>query len=70
MPGESLGGWVATYLAVHHPEAVDRLVLNTSGGWTAHPEVMERIKALSNQAATDPSWDSRARPTIQPCWPN
>lgn len=55
--GESLGGWVATYLAVHHPEAVDHLVLNTSGGWTAHPEVMERIKALSNQAATDPSWE-------------
>lgn len=54
--GESLGGWVATYLAVHHPEIVDRLVLNTSGGWTAHPEVMARIKALSNEAAQDPSW--------------
>lgn len=60
--GESLGGWVATYLAVHHPEAVERLVLNTSGGWTAHPEVMERIKRLSNEAASDPSWERiRAR---------
>ncbi len=55
--GESLGGWVATYLAVHHPGAVDRLVLNTAGGWTAHPEVMARIKDLSNQAAIDPSWE-------------
>lgn len=54
--GESLGGWVATYLAVHHPEAVDHLVLNTSGGWTAHPEVMTRLKTLSNEAASDPSW--------------
>lgn len=54
--GESLGGWVATYLAVHHPDAVDRLVLNTAGGWTAHPEVMARIKSLSNEAAADPSW--------------
>lgn len=54
--GESLGGWVATHLAVHHPEAVERLVLNTSGGWTAHPEVMARLKALSNEAAQDPSW--------------
>jgi 2-hydroxy-6-oxonona-2,4-dienedioate hydrolase len=54
--GESLGGWVATYLAVNHPEVIDRLVLNTSGGWTAHPEVMARIKALSNEAAQDPNW--------------
>jgi 2-hydroxy-6-oxonona-2,4-dienedioate hydrolase len=54
--GESLGGWVATWMAVHHPETVDKLVLNTAGGWTAHPEVMARIKKLSNEAATDPSW--------------
>ena len=32
MSGESLGGWVATYMAVKHPETVDRLVLNTAGG--------------------------------------
>jgi hypothetical protein len=45
--GESLGGWVATYLAVHRPVAVEKLVLNTAGGWTAHPQVMERLKSLS-----------------------
>jgi 2-hydroxy-6-oxonona-2,4-dienedioate hydrolase len=55
--GESLGGWVATYLAVHRPAAVEKLVLNTAGGWTAHPQVMERLKSLSNQAASDPSWE-------------
>lgn len=54
--GESLGGWVATYLAVHHPEVVEKLVLNTAGGWTAHPEVMARLKKLSLEAASDPSW--------------
>lgn len=54
--GESLGGWVATYLAVHNPEVVEKLVLNTAGGWTAHPEVMMRLKTLSNEAASDPSW--------------
>lgn len=53
--GESLGGWVAAWVAIHHPEKIDRLVLNTSGGWTAHPEVMERIKRLSTEAVNDPS---------------
>jgi len=55
--GESLGGWVASHLAVHHKEVVERLVLNTAGGWTAHPEVMARLKSISNQAAADPSWE-------------
>jgi len=54
--GESLGGWVATWMAVHHPHVVNRLVLNTAGGWTAHPEVMARIKKLSNEAASNPTW--------------
>lgn len=62
--GESLGGWVATWLAVYHPASVDKLVLNTAGGWTAHPEVMERIKRLSNEAASDPSW-SRIRTRLE-----
>ncbi len=53
--GESLGGWVAGWLAIHHPAQVDRIVLNTAGGWTAHPEVMERIKRLSMEAANDPT---------------
>lgn len=53
--GESLGGWVATYLAVHHPDRVDRAVLNTAGGWVANPEVMERIKAVSIQAIDNPT---------------
>ena len=57
LSGESLGGWVATWLAVHHPGVVDRLVLNTAGGWTAHPAVMERLKMLSNQAAENPDWN-------------
>ena len=53
--GESLGGWVAGWMAVHHPEWLDRTVLNTAGGWTAYPEVMERIKRLTMEAVNDPS---------------
>jgi 2-hydroxy-6-oxonona-2,4-dienedioate hydrolase len=55
--GESLGGWIAGHLAVHHPHVVERLVLNTAAGWTAHPEVMARIKKLSLEAANDPTWE-------------
>lgn len=55
--GESLGGWVAARFALMHPDRLDRLVLNTTGGSAARPEVMARIKELSQRAADDPSWD-------------
>lgn len=55
--GESLGGWVAARFAIDYPDRIDRLVLNTAGGSQADPVVMERIKALSLRAATDPSWE-------------
>lgn len=62
MSGESLGGWVAIKFAAAHPERVNRLVLNTPGGTMATPEVMERIRSLSQAAADDPSTDRiRAR---------
>lgn len=53
--GESLGGWVATWLAIHRPEVVEKVVLNTSGGWTAHPEVMARIIKLSMESVEQPT---------------
>src|SRR3546814_19431109 len=49
-------------MAIHHPEKVDRIVLNTAGGWTAHPPVMERIKGLSTAAAENPTWDAIRSP--------
>jgi len=30
--GESLGGWVALWTALHHPDRVDKIVLNTAAG--------------------------------------
>jgi 2-hydroxy-6-oxonona-2,4-dienedioate hydrolase len=62
LSGESLGGWVATYLAIHKPEVLEKVVLNTAGGWTAHPEVMKRIIALSRQSVETPTHETlRAR---------
>jgi len=55
LSGESLGGWVAIKFAARHPDRVARLVLNTPGGTMATPEVMERIRSLSQAAADDPS---------------
>ncbi len=54
LSGESLGGWVAIKFAATHPELVDRMVLNTPGGSMATPEVMARIRSLSQAAADDP----------------
>jgi 2-hydroxy-6-oxonona-2,4-dienedioate hydrolase len=55
--GESLGGWVTARLAQQNPDRVERIALNTMGGTMANPVVMERLLALSTQAAQDPSWE-------------
>jgi 2-hydroxy-6-oxonona-2,4-dienedioate hydrolase len=62
--GESLGGWVAIKFAAAHPDRVGKLVLNTPGGTMARPEVMERIRGLSQAAADDPT-DERIRARLE-----
>ncbi len=53
--GESLGGWVAVKFAAAHPDRAGKLVLDTPGGTMARPEVMEKIRSLSQAAADDPA---------------
>jgi 2-hydroxy-6-oxonona-2,4-dienedioate hydrolase len=48
--GESLGGWVAAWLAIERPERLGRLTLVTPGGTAAIPEVMERIRTSTRDA--------------------
>jgi len=62
--GESLGGWVAVKFAAAHPDRALRLVLNTPGGTMARPEVMDRIRSLSQAAADDPS-EERIRARLE-----
>jgi 2-hydroxy-6-oxonona-2,4-dienedioate hydrolase len=64
LSGESLGGWVAVKFAARQPGRVNRLVLNTPGGTMATPEVMERIRVLSQAAADDPS-EERVRARLE-----
>jgi 2-hydroxy-6-oxonona-2,4-dienedioate hydrolase len=64
LSGESLGGWVAVKFAARYPDRVGRLVLNTPGGTMATPDVMERIRSLSQAAADDPS-DERIRTRLE-----
>ena len=60
--GESLGGWVAARFALKYPQRIDRLVLNTTGGATMNPAVMQKIKTSTLAAVEQPTWDSvRAR---------
>lgn len=50
--GESLGGWVAAWLASERPERVGSLQLLAAGGTKANPQVMQRIRTSTTQAVT------------------
>ena len=52
---ESLGGWVTAWTAAHHPERVERLVLNTPGNIANKPEVMVKMRESTLAAVRDPS---------------
>ncbi|MYS85127.1 alpha/beta fold hydrolase [Embleya scabrispora] len=49
--GESLGGWVASWLASEHPDRVASLQLLCMGGTKINPQVMERLKISTTAAA-------------------
>jgi len=61
--GESLGGWVTMWLALHYPERINHIVLNTAAGvhWAPgavdqHPETgVNLLRERSLQAIHNPS---------------
>ncbi len=48
--GESLGGWVAAWLASERPDRVATLQLLAAGGTKADPAIMDRIRSSTRQA--------------------
>jgi 2-hydroxy-6-oxonona-2,4-dienedioate hydrolase len=48
--GESLGGWVAAWLASEDPDRVASLQLLAAGGTKADPKIMDRIRTSTLQA--------------------
>jgi len=57
MVGESLGGWVAGWLASDRPERVRSLQLVAAGGTKANPEIMDRIRTSTTKAVTEDDID-------------
>lgn len=64
LSGESLGGWVVAWTAAHHPDRVDRLVLNTPGNIANKPEVMAKVRDSTMAAVVDPSV-ANVRPRVE-----
>lgn len=59
--GESMGGWIAAWFAIHNPARVDRLVLNTMGGATMNAQVMKTVYDKTLAAVEDPYTNTRPR---------
>jgi 2-hydroxy-6-oxonona-2,4-dienedioate hydrolase len=55
--GESLGGWVAGWLASEQPGRVASLQMVAAGGTKANPAVMERIKTSTTKAVVEDNID-------------
>jgi 2-hydroxy-6-oxonona-2,4-dienedioate hydrolase len=62
LSGESLGAWISAWTAAHHPDRVDRLVLNTPGNVLMKEHVMAEIREISLRAVREVSLETvRAR---------
>lgn len=59
--GESMGGWIAAWFAIHYPDRVERLILNTMGGATMNPAVMQTVYEKTLAAVENPATHTRPR---------
>lgn len=56
--GESMGAWIAAWFALEYPERVEKLILNTAGGFRSHPEVMAKVKNSTLEAVKNVSYET------------
>jgi pimeloyl-ACP methyl ester carboxylesterase len=61
--GESLGGWVAMWLALHHPDRVGKIVLNTAAGIRWSPGSVEERPQEGRELLRDRSLAAIENPT-------
>jgi pimeloyl-ACP methyl ester carboxylesterase len=56
--GVSLGAWVASRLAIEHPELVRTLTLLAASGVVVNKETMGGIRSMRTKAVDEPTWDN------------
>jgi len=61
--GESLGGWVGLYLALHQPDRIGRLILNTTAGIRFAPGVVQERTREGREALAQRSLDAIDNPS-------
>ena len=61
--GESLGGWVALWFALHYPDRLNKLILNTTAGVKFKPGVVEEHPAQGRQLLRERSLAAISNPT-------
>ncbi|MEZ0240775.1 MAG: alpha/beta fold hydrolase [Chloroflexota bacterium] len=61
--GESLGGWVGLWLALHHPDRLGRLVLNTTAGIRWRPGAVDEHPHTGRELLAQRSLQAISEPT-------
>lgn len=57
--GHSFGGLLSMYMAAHHADRIDRIVVMDAGKEATHPDVLPKIRpSLERLGKTVPSWDT------------
>lgn len=61
--GESLGGWVTLWTALHHPDRIDKIVLNTAAGIRWNRDKVKIDEATGTNLLRERSLAAIANPT-------
>jgi pimeloyl-ACP methyl ester carboxylesterase len=65
LEGESLGGWIGLWMAIHDPGRLDRLILNTTAGVRFAPGVVPERPKEGREALAARSLQAISAPTAE-----